>query len=258
MLLPMPKKLVKPPAKRTRIVVGINSLVSTTQPAYSNHIQLFFRFGRNYPNTDFILDNPTRMSIDRMRNQAAEVALQAEADYLMFIDDDVLVPFDCLTKLLALDADIASADVIIRSYPFDHMLFYWSGKHKEGLTAFKKLPEPRGPLDIGACGFSLCLIKVGLLKRILPPYFVTGPHSNTEDIYFCCKAKKIYPEVTVRADTSIICSHILWHETIDSFNKKAYTRYWEAINGKPEKEIDNRGPRYLAMTKEALSAKKAS
>src|SRR3954464_13144095 len=89
---------------RPKIVIGVNSLVSTTHAAYSNHIQLFFRLGRHYPQYDFIFVNPPRMSIDRMRNMAAPGANQAEAKYLIFIDDDVLVPFQFLDMFVqALD-----------------------------------------------------------------------------------------------------------------------------------------------------------
>src|ERR1019366_8819973 len=127
---------------RTRIVVGTNSLVSTVQPAYANHCQMWYRFGKHYPNVDFCFVNPPRMSIDRMRNLAAETALDIEASHLLFIDDDVLLPqpFDFLDKLLALDVDIAAADVLIRGYPFQHMIFKWN-KEKTGLTVLGKIPR---------------------------------------------------------------------------------------------------------------------
>src|ERR1035437_9862470 len=111
--------------ERQKIVIGINSLIATTQPAYANHIQLFYRLGRSYPKIDFCLVNPPRMSIDRMRNLTATTALDIEASHLLFIDDDVLIPqpFDFLNKLLACKAPIAAGDVIVRGWPFMHMLF---------------------------------------------------------------------------------------------------------------------------------------
>jgi hypothetical protein len=196
------------------------------------------------------------MSIDRMRNLSAEVALDIEATHLLFIDDDVLLPqpFDFLDKLIALDTDIAAADVLIRGYPFQHMIFMWN-KDKTGLAPLNKIPRKKGPISCGAVGFSTCLIKTGLLKKLSKPYFITGV-SNTEDIYFCIKAQEEAPNVKIVADTSIVCGHILWSEIISEDNKKNYTKYWDSQYGKPGIAEENfRGPKYLAEVREVLSAK---
>ncbi len=75
----------------------------------------------------------------------------------------------------------------------------------------------------------MCLIKVELLKKVAAPWFVTGL-SNTEDIYFCLKAKEFDPNVTIKLDTKIKCAHILWPEMISSINKEAFTEYMETTN----------------------------
>jgi hypothetical protein len=235
-----------------KVVVCINSLVATRHQAYSNHIQFFFRLGRNYPNVDFILFNPDRMSIDRARNTAAELALEQEADYLLFIDDDVIIPMDCLGKLIEVDADIVAGDVCIRGYPFDHMLFYWT-KNKEGLKAYSKLPTNKGEvIDVGAVGFSLCLIKTSLIKRLSKPYFITGVN-NTEDIYFCLKAFQETQNdkpVTVKGHLGIVCHHLMWDEAISTYNKKQYKKYYEAMNpGVLKKITDDRGAEYVMKAK---------
>jgi hypothetical protein len=240
--------------KKQKIVIGINSLVATRHQAYSNHIQYFFRLGRNYPNIDFILFNPDRMSIDRMRNTAADLALECEADWLLFIDDDVLVPFDSLKRLLAVDADICAADVCIRGYPFDHMLFQYNSDR--GLVPMPSLPAEKGVIDCGAVGFSYCLIKVSLLKRMHKPYFITGA-TNTEDIYFCLKAVKEVPEVTIKADTDIECHHLLWDECISSHNKQAYKEYYEKMNPSLLKKAESsgdRGTEYAEMVKNVTAS----
>lgn len=232
--------------RKLKIVVGTNSLTSTRHQAYSNHCQFWYRLGRSTPH-DYIFVNPDRMSIDRMRNMAAEVALGQEADYLLFIDDDVLIPKDSLTRLLTADVDIIAGDVMIRGYPFPHMLF--KQDKKGGLKSMQAVPKKRGVIDVDAVGFSLCLIKTSLLSKLTKPYFVTGTH-NTEDIYFCLKAKAEVPKVTIKADTSVICSHILWDETISSYNRKYFKRYYEQQNPEDcKQEPRDRGAEYLALVK---------
>lgn len=256
----MPKKLLtlSQPPERFRIVVGTNSLIGTSQGPYSNHCQMWYRFGRYYTNVDFAFSNPPRMSIDRMRNMTAEYALAVEARYVLFIDDDVLLPlpFDFLKKLIDLDSDIAAGDVIIRGYPFNHMLFRWN-KEKSGLLQIPKLPKKRGPYPCDAVGFSCCLIKTELIKKLSKPYFITGA-ANTEDIYFCLKAREEYPKTTIMADTSVICGHVLWNEVIDSHNKANYSRYWKAQFEKPERSKDKeacfRGNEYRETVRRIVNA----
>lgn len=231
--------------KKLKIVVGINSLTFAQQPAYSNHIQFFYRLGRSYPNIDFCLVNPPRMSIDRMRNMSAEVTLKGEFDYLLFIDDDVLVPFEGLAKLLDMDCDIAAGNVMIRGYPFLHMLFEDDGK--KGLQAIAELPEPLGVIDVKAVGFSFCLIKRDILLDVPKPFFITGAN-NTEDIYFCMKAFQARPDVIIKADTSIVCGHILWPEIINEDNRENYKAYYDKqFPGEIEALIFDRGNEYYNL-----------
>jgi Anp1 len=216
------------------IVVGTNSLTEAQYPAYTNHCQLWFRLGRNYPEYKFIFVNPSRMSIDRMRNMAAEAALSYNADYLLFIDDDVVVPaHDFLQKMIRMDADIAAGNVIIRGYPFDYMVFKYNLLSNDitedvRMETMKELPVDR-VIDVDAVGFSLCMIRTSLLRRLHKPYFVTLPNC-TEDVYFCVKCRKAFPDTTIRLDTGIVCGHILWPEIIAMDNREAYKKYMETIN----------------------------
>jgi hypothetical protein len=247
---------------KCKIVVGINSLVSTTQPAYSNHIQFFFRLGRNYPEIDFILVNPSRMGIDRMRNLCAKTALEHNADYILFLDDDVLVPFDSLKYLFAANADIVAGDVLIRGYPFNHMCFRYpliadkfdlEGKNLKAIESWNEDEINKGIVDVDAVGFSLCLIKTSLLKAVPGPWFLTGPR-NTEDVYFCIKAKLHNPSTSIKVCVNVICAHILWAETISIENRAQYKIYMERQFGaKPESLVTDQpvvAPPSIAVHKE--------
>lgn len=227
--------------QKPRILIAINSLVSTVQTAYSNHIQFFYRLGRDplYQNWDFVLFNPARMSIDRMRNMAARTALENDCQYLLFLDDDVLVPIDGLQKLLSAAADIASGHVIVRGYPFENMFFKYN-KEQTQLPHMKEEDLPPGDIfDVDAVGFSFTLIDVNLLKKLPSPFFVTGL-TNTEDIYFCLKAKHYFPETTIKVNQTITCAHILWSEMINKDNRDAYKTYFLSVNPSIGEEEENK------------------
>ena len=228
-----PAPFVKPQLK---IVVGTNSLTESQYPAYTNHVQFWYNLGKRYPHIKFILSNPARMSIDRMRNMTAEVALETEADGVLFLDDDVIVQNDCLEKLLNCDADIAAGKVVIRGYPFDWMVFKTEkrGKHI-GLFPQKELPET-GIEPVDAVGFSLCYIKTSVFKTIPKPWFVTGVN-NTEDIYFCILARQANPACKIVVDCSVRCGHILWPEIMDPTNRELYRDYYEKLN--PQVKLEN-------------------
>lgn len=166
------------------------------------------------------------MSIDNARNTAADLAMKAQCDYLMFIDDDVMIPKNTLDLLLKADKDIIAGLVIIRGMPFNVMAFRWMDlgvpqedrpkeDEKRSLTFYNDLPlrtpcesgherfhiecenclkiglHPDGlqaVVDVDAIGFSCALIKTDVLHQLTTPYFITGRH-HTEDVYFCMKVK---------------------------------------------------------------------
>jgi hypothetical protein len=163
---------------------------------------------------------------------AAKVALECEADYLLFIDDDVLVPLDGLAKLLRCQADVAGGKAVIRGYPFDWMVFSKLGDESKGeptgLNAFKEIPN-EGILEVGATGFCFTLIKTDVFRPMKPPYFVTGV-SWTEDIYFYLKAKQANPDFRAVVDCSVDCGHILWPEVMNSENRQVYREMMEKLD----------------------------
>jgi hypothetical protein len=246
--------------KPLTIVVGTNSLTNSQYPAYTNHCQFWFRLGRSFPHT-FVFMNPSRMPIDRMRNATIKVALECNADYVLFMDDDVLVDSHlALGQLLQCESDIAAGKVVIRGYPFDYMVFQ-ENEEKTGLHAEKQLPKS-GIIDCYAVGFSFALIKTELFRKMSEPWCVTGP-TNTEDIYFCIKAHKLFPELTVKINCACDCGHILWPEIMNSENREAYADYYVKLNPelKPLNEdpaainpADWRGDDYLKRVKSLIES----
>ena len=75
-----------------------------------------------------------------------------------------------------------------------------------------------------AVGFSCALIKADVIRKTPSPWFVTGGY-NTEDIYFCIKAKLNNPELTLVVNPLVKTAHILGPETIHPDNREAFTEY---------------------------------
>lgn len=225
---------------KTRIFVLVNVLNNVSSYVYDNHIGFFLYTLRALPNVEFRFWTPPRMSIDNARNQAAIYAMQTECDYLMFIDDDVLIPEDTLVKLLQADKDIIAGLVMIRGFPFNVMAFKWEENNgKSHLGYYNDLPQERGIVECDAVGFSCCLIKTDIIKALEPPYFVTS-RTNTEDVYFCLKVKDMLdPKPGIYMHTDVECGHILNPLPITFSNKKKmYDFYAPSFEKEPEFKRD--------------------
>jgi len=240
-------------------LIGINNLSQVDQLAYSNHMQFFYRLGVYKGSEDskkkltpeggkevnFALCNPRRMSIDRMRNEAAKVALEGDFDYLMFIDDDVLLPIDAWHRLVEADKDIICGVTHIRGYPYHPMIFNFTDpayKKNSFVDDYEeKADKESGLLKVDAVGFSCCLIKVDLLKKVIPPFFVTGTH-QTEDVFFCKRAAEQVADVSIFAHTWVKTGHLLGTEIIHpesvkfqkEFDEKRYPGIEKTVN--PERQ----------------------
>lgn len=249
----------------TKVLVLVNTLSSVQSFVYANHIEFFTKAVKAHPEIDFKLFTPHRMSIDRARNQAAEMALRWECSHILFLDDDVMVPSNAFDMLYAADKDIICGLVVIRGMPFDIMAFKFMDEAKSALAYYNKLPlvapctkghthfevacvecfecqlEP--VVECDAVGFSLCLIKTDVLAMLTPPYFVTGPN-HTEDVYFCLKAKdELDPPPGIFMHTGVRCGHLLNPEPIEFATRKKmfefYLDEWKAGQAHPSRDASH-------------------
>lgn len=212
-----------------------------------SHCAFFYHLGK-LKKYNFIQFFAKRMGIDKFRNMAAKAALQCEAKYLMFIDDDMLLPHDSFEQLVDSKMDIVSALNYIRGYPFNIMAFKKDPDNANRLVNLTQEDiSTGGVIPCEAIGTAVCLIKVDLFKKIPAPWFVTGPH-NTEDIYFSCAAKKYVPKVKMGLNTNIITGHLLDPEVISHFTRESQVNYLESFMDQAEKDKYNqkdRGASYV-------------
>lgn len=220
-----------------KVMVGINNLMWINQFAYANHIQFFYNLGKRLPKWQFMFCNPTRMSIDNMRNFCGEQAIEQKCDYLLFIDDDVLVPVETLARLVSHNKDVVAGVTHIRGYPFHPMAFDFSKAQKtryghhfvDNYFDRARRAKNGGLIRVDAVGFSCCLIKTSLLKRYRKhfekqgqpkfPFFLTLPNM-TEDVFFCQQVHQTFPKVKIWLDTKVQTEHILGVDTIGCQNLK--------------------------------------
>lgn len=146
--------------------------------------------------------------IDQIRNLIADWGKRY--DYLFCVDSDIVLPYDCIEKMLSADKDIISG-LYIQRIPGRQILEIYKDSNN-GVTnhQFEEVKD-LGVFQIASCGMGCCLIKSDVLRKMEYPHFVytsaiSHAHTFSEDIYFCCKAREA--GFTVWADSSIRCEHI--------------------------------------------------
>lgn len=236
------------PNDKPKILVATNVLTSVDSAVYDDHINFFYKLGQS-SNFTLMHAAPRRMAIDRMRNLSAEVAMANECDYLLFVDDDMLLSEGTLESLIAADRDIVMADTIIRGYPFHSMAFKgvkkddcYSLEHYDDLMDHR---DANGLVECEAVGFACCLIRVSMLKELRKPYFVTTPNS-TEDVYFCLKCKEELPTpVSIAVDTKVPTMHMMEAQFVGRQNVQRMKDFWESVvNPETVRRSRDRGDDY--------------
>jgi hypothetical protein len=246
--------------KKIKVMILVNTLQNVASYVYGNHIGFFVWTTKNRPDIEIIFYTPQRMTIDMARTMAAKQALVDECDYLMFLDDDVLVPPDALDKLIKADKDIVAGLVIIRGYPFNVMAFkFFEDKdHNRNLTYFNELEKDVELQECDAVGFSCCLIKTDVYKEMEPPYFVTGPY-NTEDVYFCLKAQDMRDDNGIKPSiflhTGVQCGHMMPPEAVEWAVRDKMKSYYKEQADMMAAKIPVRDATYLNRSLNALGFK---
>lgn len=175
------------------------------------------------------------VGVARSQVAASCLRMPTHPEFLFFIDSDVIVPYDALTKLFFRartfkDYDIFAGVYCLKNPSVPDPLIYtengagafWDWAVGDILTTDQH--------NIGAVHMGLTLIRVNLFQKMIDAGLVHGDGSNnedepffctqsirqegvgkirlqvgTEDIYFCHKARKVGAKILV--DTGVLAGH---------------------------------------------------
>ena len=133
----------------------------------------------------------------------------AGADWTLWLDDDIVPPFDLLAKLWPATCmgDIVTGFYWRKGAPYDSVVARFD---TNGRTEWIDPWQMKTPYEeVHGCGFGAVLVRSKVLKHVCLEHndlpFLTKP-GQTEDIYFCNAARRLgYKVIAVR---DAICSHI--------------------------------------------------
>lgn len=162
------------------------------------------------------------------RNNLARQALKEEADWVLWLDSDMVFAPDTLQRMLKVctenDIDFLTALCFRRKPPYTPCLFDRLDKVEKGASYTSLLSVPEGLFKVGGCGFAGVLMSTDVLisvgarfnGRLFDPMDGFG-----EDVSFCWRARQCGYDIW--CDSSIEFGHV---------GSCVVTRgYFEAFNG---------------------------
>lgn len=157
------------------------------------------------------------------RNAIATEAIKMDADYVLWLDSDMVFKPDTLIRMLetlkANDLDILSGLYFRRVPPYSPVLFdkiEMDGEECD-YSEFQSIPD--GLFEVGACGFGCVLMKTDVFFDVQSKFGnMFAPIGNTgEDVAFCWRARQCGYKVF--CDPSVICGHVGYSVVDEQFFK---------------------------------------
>lgn len=210
-----------PTARRPRIFIGMPCYGDVAPEVLEDYGRFMFHLGRRLPQYDFFSGIRTKAEQFRARNQIVEGAQQMDCDYLLMLDDDMIVNLDVTTgpteaygfleRLLAHDKDVIGALYWLKGGACSPVLMT---KVSERGYRFLRDDELTGGLQqVDVAGGGCLLVKMTVFDHLPQPYFAPEFEYGT-DVQLCRSAAE--HGFTVWADTSIEIGHLKPTRTVVS------------------------------------------
>ena len=199
--------------KRPIITIGVPCYGDVAPEYLEDFSRFMFHCGRRMPEYDFDLAIKTKSEQFRARNAIVEAAIQVNSDWLLMLDDDMIINhfvtsgptdyYSFLKTLIGHDKDICGALYYQRTSHCSPVLMY---KSSDRGYRFLREDELDGGLQkVDVAGGGCLLIKMRVFDKIKQPYFQPENEFGT-DIQLCRAAAEKGMEVW--ADTSIELGHL--------------------------------------------------
>lgn len=134
------------------------------------------------------------------RNKLAGLAMQMEADYIMWFDSDMVFQPDTLERMMDVmdknpDIDILSGLYVRRGAPFTPVIFSKLEVNEHGELEWDDVVNiPDEPFEVAGCGFGCVLMKTDCLYEIASKenggMWFTPIAGAGEDCAFCIRARE--------------------------------------------------------------------
>lgn len=196
------------PPPQLKIQIGMPSSSGPALECFSSIISVMQHCLRATPHAyNFALGK--RMFIHFARRSIVEAALSCRADYVLFLDDDMIFPPNTITRLIAVaekfGVDCVSGLYCRRGQPHETFIMFREGNSDRHSMYMPRKDQRNTLMECDATGLGCCLIRTSVFERVPRPWFEL-PDGQTEDVYFFKKMNAA--GIRCHIDTGIACGHI--------------------------------------------------
>lgn len=159
------------------------------------------------------------------RNDLAKTAIQIDADYVFWLDSDMVFKPDILIRMMDTleknDLDILTGLYFRRVPPYSPVLYKKLDINSEFETAdyaeYSSIPDSL--FEVAACGFGCVLMKTDVFFDVQSKFgnMFAPIGNNGEDVAFCWRAREC--GFHIWCDPSVICGHVGYSVVDDQFFK---------------------------------------
>lgn len=193
-----------------KVMIGIPTADNARYPEFYDLVALIDK-----PSNYTVIEAKVHgQSPARNRNLIIKQAIAHECTHVLFLDDDVLVPSDILTKLMSHDKDIVTGLYLMRAYPHQPIIF--KTQNEAGHVLWVELtPDKTGLIEVVSAGLGCVLIKTRVFKTMIAndplPWVRLGEIPGEEDhwgddIGFFKRVRKY--GFKLFCDLDVKCGHI--------------------------------------------------
>jgi hypothetical protein len=140
-----------------------------------------------------------------MRNDATKAFLLSDADYIFYVDADMIYPYDSIVKLIETGKDVIGGFYVSRKQPI--LPIHYKEILLDGgmADASNRVPLSTGVVEVGAGGGGGLLVARSVLEKMEVPYFKVIMDEEKklhvgEDVYFFLKLKELGLKAYVNCD----------------------------------------------------------
>lgn len=244
----------KPVVKKKKILVGIPSWDGVVAEAQKGVFGMAYYCGRHMPEYDLAILPITKKEQFRARNNIMDAAIANDFDYVLMLDDDMVIPHNLLHRLIAHEKDVTGALYYQRGGQYHPVIMrrihQERGQHGAHFISQvdPMITTNRGLHQVDVIGGGCMLFKTEVFKKIIQPYFATESGLGT-DLAICGRLRDAGVEIW--CDTSIELGHVGDKKIITSRSVSLAERTMAGVREELGKDIQE----YFSMhTEEFLSA----
>ena len=163
------------------------------------------------------------------RNNLARQAVKSEADWVLWLDSDMVFGPDLLQRMLKVctenDIDFLTALCFRRKPPYTPTLFDRLEKTDKGASYTALMSVPDGRFQVGGCGFAGVLMSMDVLLSVMAKFngrMFEPIDGFGEDVAFCWRARQCGYDIWCDSDIELghVGNFVVTRSIFEAYNEE--------------------------------------